>query len=489
MKPGKTWLLCLLCLSVAGCQKEDTGNQIDWLLALGATTLRATPTDGGTLQTPTMSLTVPQGALEEETTITYRAIDVPPGDGSIEPLQAGYEFGPAGLQFNKPAVLEICYDAQDVIARGLQEKTMQIQYHDPDTGEFVSMGGDVDFVNHCVSAPIYHFSTYVLTAQILAVTNNAPTIGGATFFPGRVIQGLPVTVRSAISDWDPGSAIATVRFYYRAAGSGAPFQNIAMFPEANDGAGQFFTAKIPGANVTAAGLDYYIEAYDTLNARRTLPATAPLSFSNVNGQMPHPVTPIRFQTTVTQMTAGFARDLTVQVRGNSSGTFYPVPADTLTFAGGKGATSRPTWLSARYAAQIMGSSALNATYGGLNLTQPVTVYPGLLTRIVLLYNDAVLPDPLDVNAGSVTQLDAVGYDAYDNFTFVLPTFSAAGGIGTFGGPANYAQFFAANLPADTSGTITATIGGLTATYNVFLHGTGASCLFDTGLFDSSCVYN
>ncbi|MCR9145123.1 MAG: hypothetical protein NXI24_22995 [bacterium] len=441
------------------------------------------------MQTPTMSLTVPQGALEEETTITYQPIEMPEGDGSIAPLQAGYKFGPAGLQFNKPAVLKICYDAKDVIARGLQEKTMQIQYHDPDTGEFVSMGGDVDLVNHCVTSPIYHFSTYVLTAQILAVTNNAPTIGGASFFPGRLIEGLPATVRSSIRDWDPGSAIATARFYYRTAGSGAAFQNIAMLPEANDGAGQFFTAKIPGVDITAAGLEYYIEAFDTLNASRTRPAAAPTTFSTVAGQLPHPTTPIRFQTTVTQMTAGFSRDLTVQVRGNVSGTNYPVPADTLSFAGGKGTTARPNWLSTRYTAEIMGSSALDATYGSLNLSQPVTVYPGLLTRIEVLYNGAVLPDPLNVDAGSVTQLDAVGYDAYDNFTFVLPNFTTAGGIGSFGGPANYAQLFAANLAVDTSGTITATVGGLSATYNIFLNGSGAACQFDVGLFDSSCLYN
>ncbi len=454
-----------------------------------AASARVTPAAGGTIQAPTMSLTVPQGALEEETTITYTSIDLPNPKDSVAPLQAAYRFGPENLQFNKPATLKICYDAKDVLAQGFQERTLQIQYNDLDTGEFVSMGGDVDMVNHCVSSPIYHFSSYILTAQLLGVGNNAPTIGGAAFFPGRLIAGLPATVRSAIIDWDAGSAVATVRFYYRTTGSGGAFKNIAMLPDANDGSGQFYTAKIPAADIAAAGLQYYIAAFDSLNSGRTNPAGAPAVFSTIAGNVRDPVTPIRFQTTVSQISAGFSRDLTVQVKGTASATYYPVPADTLTFAAGKGTTSRPTWLSARYTAQIIGSSFLQGTYGNLNLSVPISVYPGVMNRMDVLYNDAVLPDPLHVNANSVTQLDAAGYDAFNNFMFVQPVFSAAGGIGTFGGPANYGQLTAANLGADTFGTITATLGAYSITYNVFVHGTGAFCLFDTGLFDTSCVFN
>ena len=494
MKPGKYWQVCLIVLTFVGCQQTDAGSQgQDWLLALGAAgVMQVSPTGGGSVFTPTMSLTVPGGAVSEDTTITYQKTAIPAGQDNIVPLQVSYKFGPSGLHFNKPATMKICYDVQDLLARGLEEKTMQIQYYQPDSGKFVSMGGDVDLVNHCVSAPVYHFSTYVLTAQILAVSNNAPTIGGASFFPARVIEGLPVTVRSSIVDWDPGSSIATVVFYYRERGTAGAFTPIVMLPEANDGNGRFFTARIPGGDVTASGLDYYITATDSLNATATRPGGGAATPDSVLGTMPHATTPIRYQSTVTQMTAGFSRDLTVQVRGTASATYYPVPADTLGFAGGKGTTARPDWLSARYSAQIMGSSALEATYGFLNVSQPITVYPGLLTRIAVLYNSAELPaqpTSFPVNAGSITQFDAVGYDAYDNFTFVLPNFSAGGGIGSFGGPANYAQFFAASPGADTSGTITATVGGLNITYNVLVNGTGAACVFDTGLFDSSCLYN
>lgn len=494
MKSMNRFILGLFAVLAVNCQylpgHAEGRSMLDQLLLFGAGgSAQVTPVGGGTLRSPTMSLIVPQGAIEENTTITYTQISVPEGRDGIVPLQAAYEFGPGKLQFNKPATLTICYDASDVRSRGLQEKTMQIQYLNRETGEFVSMGGEVDAANHCVSAPVYHFSAYILTAQLLAVGNNPPTIGGATFFPGTPIAGLPVTVRSSITDWDAGSAIANARFYYRTAGSGGAFKSIAMLPEANDGSGQFYGAKIPAADVLAAGFEYYIQAFDTLNAGAYRPVGAPGAFTTIPGDVRDATTPIRFQTTVTQMTAGFSRDLTVQVKGNSAPTFFPVRAETLAFAGGKGTTSRPTWLSARYTAQVIGSSFLQAAYGDLNVSQPLAVYPGMLNRIVVLYNDAVLPDPFEVNGASVTQLDAAGYDAFDNFMFVQPAFGVTNAIGTFGDPANYGKFTAVNTFPDKNGTITATIGGYTISYNVVVHHIFVFCLFDGGLFDSSCIFN
>lgn len=490
MKSGKTLLLILLASGLSSCQLlSDNGNKLNDLLALGAASASISQTSGGTVQSPTMSLTVPQGALEEDTVITYRETALPDARESNLPLQAAFEFGPEGLHFNKPASLKICYNAADIKARGLNEKTLQIQYHDPETGEFVSMGGDVDLVHHCVTASIYHFSAYVLTAQLLAVGNNPPTIGGASFFPARPIAGLPLTVRSSITDWDGGSAIAMVRFYYRTAGSGSAFKSLAMLPESNDASGQFYTAKVPAVDVTAAGLEYYIEAFDSLNSGRTSPATAPTAFNTIVGDTLDATTPIRFQTVVTQMSAGFSRDLTVQVKGSSAATFYPVPAETLVFAGDKGETSRPTWLSARYTAKTIGASFLQASYGPLTVSQPIHVYPGILNRIDLRYNDAVLPPVFEVDGLSVTQIDAAGYDAYGNFMFVQPVFSASPGIGTFGGVADYGKFFAADVFPDTEGTITATLGTYSVTNSILVHTIRVLCQYDTGQFDTDCVFN
>ena len=490
MKPNNRLIVGLLAVSVLGCKylpgQTDGQSMVDRLLMLGAASQRVTAVGGGTIQSPTMTLTVPQGAVEDDTTISYRSIALPEGRDTVLPVQAAYKFGPEKLQFNKPATMKICYDARDLATKGLAEKTMQIQYLNETTGEFVSMGGDVDLATHCVSAPIYHFSAYILTAQLLAIGDNPPTIGGASFFPATPIAGLPVTVRTAINDWDAGSGVANARFYYRKAGTGGVFKSLALLPEANEASQQYYTARVPAGDVDAAGFDYYIEAYDTLNKSRTNPAT-PGTFSTQAGDFPDGTTPIRFQQTITQMTAGFSRDLTVQVKGNSAATYFPVPAETLGFAGSKGVTSRPTWLSARYTAQKIGASSLDATYGTLNVSMAIAVYPGMLNRIEILYNDAVLPDPFEVNGPSVTQLDAAGYDVFDNFMFVQPTFGQTGGIGAFGLGANYGRFTANYVFPDANGTITATIGGYTVSYNILVHSTAVFCQYDTGLFDSTCV--
>lgn len=492
MKPRLRSILILLVPVIIGCQHGSSSNStlVAQLLMLGAASTNVPQSTGGAVVSPTMTLTVPQGALGEDTEISYIQVDVPSAKGESVPVQAAYKFGPENLQFNKPATLKICYDAKDLESRGLPEKTMQIQYYDTEADQFVSMGGEVDYANHCVSAEIYHFSTYILTAQLLSVGNNPPSVGGASFFPGIPLAGLPLTVRSVVTDWDAGSAIATVRFFYRNAGSVGVFKSVAMKPDANDGTGQYYTARLPGSEVTAVGLEYYVEAYDSLNSGDTQPAGAPGTYTTIAADVPSATDPIQFQTTVTQMSAGFSRDLTVQVRGQSSATYYPVPADTLAFGGGKGDVSRPTWLSARYTARIIGSSSLLATYGSLNLSSAVTIYPGLLERLVVLYNDAQLPTPLVVNSGSITQLDAAGYDAYQNFMYVQPNFTTSGGIGTFGDAANYGKFTAATLSSDQDGTITATLGGFSATYYIHvLENPMSICQFEIGLFDRFCIYN
>ncbi len=500
MKPDKTLALGLLAFLSFGCNflGDAKTSVLDRLLFLGAAgSMQVTPTGGGSLREPTMTLTVPQGAVEENTTITYSRVSLPEGQGTTVPLQAAYRFGPEKLQFNKAATLSICYDPAELAARGLQEKTMQIQYVNTTTGELVSMGGDVDLGSHCVSAPIYHFSTYTLTAQLLAIGNNAPTVGGAAFFPGTPIAGLPLTVRSTVTDWDAGSAVAAVRFYYRTAGTADPFQYVAMLPEANDGTGQFYTTTLPGSAVTAAGLDYYVQAFDSLGAGRLNPTTAPATPSTIAGDVPDGTTPIRWSATVTQMSAGFSRDLTLQVKGASAATFFPVRAETLSFEGSKGVVSRPTWLSARFTAQTIGASDFEATYGSLSLPLPSTpelnIYPGVIVRLDVLYNDAVMPDPFVVSGNSVSQLDAAGYDAFDNFMFVLPTFASPPTLGSFGTGGNYGKFTAANVYPDQAGVITATLGspnGFQVSHNVLVLSTWTPCVFNapTSTFDDGECY-
>lgn len=487
--PQSLLALGIICVLSGGCQFLNSNaeghsmrDRMALLLAGGTPVI---PDRGALIQDPKMTLTVPQGAVSEPTNIVHVRTSVPAPKGSVVPTQAAYTFGPERLQFNKPATLEICYDSQDLLAKQLEERTMQIHYVTPQ-GQYVSMGGEVDLARHCVRASIYHFSTYVLTAQLLELGDNPPTIGGATFFPSTPIVDLPLLVRSNITDWDAGSAVASVRLFYRVAGSGNLYTPLTMTPETNDGTnGRFYKARIPPEDVTIAGVEYYMEAFDTLN--RSSVSTA----STIGAVVRDPGSAIRFDTTVTQMSAGFSRDLTVQVRGTATG-WLPVPAESMSFDGGKGVTSQPTWLNVRYTPQIIGTTALLASYGNLPHSQTVNVYPGLLTNLKILYNDVELPNPFLVNGPSVTQLDAAGYDAYGNFMFVLPTLTTTGGIGTFGSGANYGKLTTPYVFPGASGTIVATLGGFQAIYNVDVVTTAVICEYNNpaATFDTSgCVFN
>ena len=481
-----------LC-SIFMCKGESKVADFNKMFVFGSffasNSVSVKPENGAVIQASTMSLTIPLGALDEETVITYSETELPPANESVVPIQVAYKFGPENLQFSKPVQMKICYDGRPEFLQGKNEKTLQIQHYDPKTKRYISYGGDVDLVNHCVTTSIYHFSNYILTAQNLVLGNNPPTIGGASFFPGRLIEGLPAIVRTSITDWD-ASAIATARFFYRTQGSGSLFKSIALLPDENDGSGQFYQAKIPASDIFSAGLEYYIEVYDSLNSRVTRPVTAPTAFYTISGDIRDSVAPVRFQNTITRMTAGFSRDLTVQVKGNSSATYYPVPADTMTFAGGKGVTSRPNWLSARYTAQVIGGSYIQATYGNLNVSMPINVYPGMMVRMLILYNSAELPNPFEVNAGSTTALDAAGYDQFNNFIFVHPTFAADPSIGTFGDPfSDYGKFIAGYFPTDRTNTVSVNIAGFTSTYNIRVKGFGVLCQYDVGVFDATCIFN
>ena len=90
MKQGQRIILSLLIPLAIGCQKKtDHDSSLTGFLMLGSAGSQSmAPASGGTIQAATMSLTVPQGAREEETTITYETIDAPKGKYSNKPWQA-----------------------------------------------------------------------------------------------------------------------------------------------------------------------------------------------------------------------------------------------------------------------------------------------------------------------------------------------------------------------------------------------------------------
>lgn len=142
-------------LSVDGLQRTTP-------LAAPITVSKVIGADGGTLSIPQAGVTVvvPRGALAQATTITMTA-----RAGSL----IAYDFAPHGITFAKPLVFS--QQLKGTNASLLTAPFMQLGYYsDPnlltDTGGLVSqlLGGTLNTLTWTFTAPIPHFSGYIVTS-------------------------------------------------------------------------------------------------------------------------------------------------------------------------------------------------------------------------------------------------------------------------------------------------------------------------------------
>ena len=143
-------------LSVDGLQRTTP-------LAAPITVSKAIGIDGGTLAIPAAGVTVvvPRGALTQPTTITMTA-----RAGSL----VAYDFAPHGITFAKPLVFT--QQLKGTNASLLTAPFLQLGYY-PDanlltkTGGLVSelLGGTLNTLTWSFTAPIPHFSGYIVTCR------------------------------------------------------------------------------------------------------------------------------------------------------------------------------------------------------------------------------------------------------------------------------------------------------------------------------------
>ena len=110
-------LSCILVAAFAGGCDSTRASGGGWAAASGINEQASffIGAEGGSLQLQQVALLIPAGALEQETeiTVTVRQLDTP----GVDSLSAVYEFGPAGLQFQLPAELELTLQEANPEAR------------------------------------------------------------------------------------------------------------------------------------------------------------------------------------------------------------------------------------------------------------------------------------------------------------------------------------------------------------------------------------
>lgn len=411
----------------------------------------------------------PESLPQEQISITLKRLEKPESQGEIRPVGPAYEFSPHDIEFLTDNQVRFCYSVADLQSAGLEEKTIQVYYLDPDTRRYESVGGTVDFSAHCVTAAVNHFSTYLPAAYQLinVVGNNPPAVTGTAIVPTQAIASLPLRLRVIITDFDTGhnqgaiaSAILTYRMVGEATGSTFP-HSLPLVPDMADVTGQRYFAIIPPNHVTTVGIEYRIRAMDNLGAVRELPNVTPTTF--ITRTVPHTLNPgvrLRINNPGLIISAGFARDLTVQAR-DETGTWRIVEAD----GGGSalGSVSRVVPQRLRFTAQTVGVGPLNVTSGSETATLSIDVRPGQLAAIrVLDASGMPVMEPVRVPQNASYQFDAVGYDAYGNHVLVPPAFTVTGGIGSISPTGD----FTAGALAPMNGTITAEFAGFSDTIPV-----------------------
>ena len=131
------------------------------------------------------------------TSITVTQLSEPPA-----PLPAGeniisapYEFGPSGAQFSSPISMTFTYDPTK-LASGVPETSLVIAYYSVSEGQWVTLGGIVDTVNHTITVQVNHFTAF---AVITGVTTTTPTTTSTTTPKTTTSVTTPTTTLSACS--------------------------------------------------------------------------------------------------------------------------------------------------------------------------------------------------------------------------------------------------------------------------------------------------
>jgi hypothetical protein len=166
---------------------------------LGAAVEVLIPPEGGTVESDDHRLTVeiPDGALDEATTITVQPIT----NGCPGALGVAYRLGPDGQTFNAPVKLHYHYQPADLA--GSEAVALRVAYHDAD-GHWNSLKEvELDETTSTLTAETSHFSDWSSYAGWKLSPASATTRADG-------VVGLQVKVCSAP---DPGSSAVTALLY------------------------------------------------------------------------------------------------------------------------------------------------------------------------------------------------------------------------------------------------------------------------------------
>lgn len=115
---------------------------------------------GGKIENQAYSLSIPSGALTEETTITMTVKPMEMNDvPGMTPVGSKLVLEPEGISFSKPVTLVTKYDPKSIHSQ-VQNELTQIYYFNPSKSEWEQQKTSVDSIAGNLTTELNHFSVY-----------------------------------------------------------------------------------------------------------------------------------------------------------------------------------------------------------------------------------------------------------------------------------------------------------------------------------------
>ncbi len=464
---SKLLALLVLCASIAFTACSNSASGVSSVIDRSGTAL-VTVLDGGTVAfNSELTLTVPEEAVAEDTTITVKRLSECPQkfDEGYTPFGQIYKFTPAGTSFSldKPAVMELNYNETALIAAGLDPRTVTLFYYDEENENYVVVESSVDISRKQITANVEHFTIYIPMAKALLPGNNPPQVLLQNPVPNPIRAGAPVYIRATIRDNDADGSIASARVYFRKRNPVVDsWQSLPMKKEVRPNTFDTYAAIIPASYLTAANigagndLEIYVIAFDNLGAS-TQSATRGYNVTRTYNAGSITITP-----TSLTIASGFERLFTVRGRDSSGANFQFIP-ENFSLSNDLGPLKNWGTQGIHFKAQKKGTGTLTVSDGTNSAVASITVKNGDLASISIRdTNGQPISGTLTFATGVTYDFDVVGYDEFNNTVLVNPVWSVDASIGTI----DQTGRLTVGTGSGTTGNVTVTLGDLTATQQV-----------------------
>ncbi len=396
-----------------------------------------------------VTLTIPPAATSSTTLLTVAPTSTPLTNVRV-PGGTTFDFGPAGTVFDTPITLTLAYDAAAVPVA--EQENLRI-FLVEGTRLLEVEGGSVDLVNHLVTAPVEHFSTYTIA-----------------------LRAEPTQVAMAVGSAEPvapaGSAVASVPSVVVRDLEGTPVAGVDVVFSVTAGGGSLSGETTAVSDVS--GIASFAGTWTLGTSAGTNTLTATIAGTAITGTINATATPVAAQVGIATQPSGavsglaFSQQPVIELRDIDGVLAYTATASvTATLAAGSGTLLGTTTVNAVGGVatfsnlRIDGAGEHTITFSSTGLTS-ATSTSFVVSQVVASL--VVTTQPAGAVSGTAFSTQPV-VELRDN-----------AGLPVVGGTANVTASVASGTGALYGGLTVESFDGVATFTDLAIEGTGAHTL-------------